>query len=164
MEKVKAKNAEQVQLFEEWAEKKDWKTFKPEHSHYDWWAFPITKSSASYGDEYALNAMEIQYLKRDKEFMRHYRKGVELVVKSWGWDLRKNAPVPKKERTADQLWTGYGVRLGKMADSLKLFGEKDKYRRLQRFFDKVCVPLGKDKHPLEAWVYTHLGRHPPKQD
>lgn len=160
IKQVKDKNAEQVALFEKWASDKDWIRFTPQYSHYDWWAFPITRSSAGYGDQYAVNAREIEALKADDEFMHNYRRGVELVVKSWGWDLNKDSPIPEDEKNADQKWTGYGVRLGKMADSLNLFDEKDYYQRLQHFFDSVCVPNIK-QYPLEKWIYTVLSRPPP---
>lgn len=157
IKRVKEKNAEQVKAFEQWAEKKDWIRFTPQYSHYDWWAFPISRSSLGQGDKYAVNSVEIQALKADDDFMRNYRRSVELVVNSWGWDLNKDVPIAADEITSDQLWTGYGVRLGKMADSLKLFDEKDLYRKLQHFFDSVCVPLA-NRYPLEDWVYKNLGR------
>lgn len=157
IKRVKEKNAEQAVLFEQWAAEKDWKRFTPQYSHYDWWAFPIKRASAGQGDLYAVNAAEIQALKADDEFMKNYRRGVDLVVQSWGWDLSKEALVPDNERLPDQKWTGYGVRLGKMADSLNLFDQQDYYKSLQQFFDMICVPATK-QYPLEKWVYTVLGR------
>lgn len=157
IERVKNKNAEQVQLFQKWASQGDWVRFRPEHSHYDWWAFPISRPSAGHGDDYAVNQHEIEALKADEEFMRNYKKGVDLVVKSWGWDLNQDAPVSPDIKTNDQEWTGYGVRLGKMADSLRLFGEDELYRRLQHFFDAICVPID-NQYRLEDWVYKNLER------
>ncbi len=154
---IKTKNIEQVHLFEKWAKEDDWKRFSPAYSHYDWWAFPISVSSSSYGDTYAVNKDEIEVLKADPEFMQGYRQGVNLVVLSWGWDLKKNGRLLGDERKSGQQWTGYGVRLGKMADSLKLFGEMELYKSLQHFFDVVCIPQA-NKYPLEKWVYTNLGR------
>lgn len=154
--KIKTKNAEQAALFEQWAENKNWEAFH--FAHYDWWAFPISEKS-SYGDEYSVNADEIEALKRDEEFMRNYHRCVDLVVKSWGWDLKNDAPILDKERTQEQQWTGYGVRLGKMANSLKLFGEKDLHKKLQKFFDCICLPRAQ-KDQLDPRVYKNLDRDP----
>lgn len=160
IQKIKNKNAEQVKLFEAWAAEGRWETFKPKYSHYDWWAFPIKRPSRGYGYTFAVNEKEIQALKADEVFMRNYRTGVELVVKSWGWDLTKDAPIPQTERTPDQSWTGYEVRLGKMADSLQLFGEQDLYESLKHFFDQVCVPSA-EKYPISEWVCKLFGRSCP---
>lgn len=155
LKRVKSKNAEQVRLFENWAEDGDWKKF--ELSHYDWWAFPVDRSSAGYGDQYAVYAPDIEVLKADEEFIQNLRKCATLVVKSWGWDLEKDRLISESERFPSQQWTGYGVRLGKMANSLKLFGQEDVYESLQHFFDKVCLPQT-EKYPLEDWVSKSLGR------
>lgn len=152
---IKRKHLEQLKKFEEWAKNNDWKMFKPEHSHYDWWMFPIMRSS-SYGLTYSVNVVEIEALKADPEFMERYRRGVELVVKSWGWDLHQQQAV--QNPTSEQKWTGYGVRLGKMADSLYLFGEKDLYRKLQLFFNQVCLTQIQ-QYPLEKWVSETLLRN-----
>lgn len=158
--KIKKVNAKQVNSFKKWADKKDWKKFKPEYSHYDWWAFPIMRSSSGYGEKFAVTPEEIEILKTDSEFMHNYRLGVELVVKSWGWDLNNNIPIHSHEKTKAQAWTGFDVRLGKMADSLRLFDQNDLYTKLQTFFDQVCVPKA-NKYPLENWVYKNLDREPP---
>lgn len=116
---VKNKQAEQLKSFEEWASKGQWKKFHD--SHYDWWMFPITRASMGQGDTYAVNEKSIAILKNDPEFMTNYRRGIELVARSWGWEVALNAPT--ENPSSAQKWADWPVRLGKMADSMKLFGE-----------------------------------------
>jgi hypothetical protein len=153
---IKSKHKAQLELFEKWSREKDFKMFKPEHSHYDWWMFPVNRASASYGEKYAISSQELEVLKNDKEFMKDYRRGVELVIQSWGWNLQEESPV--QDPTPDQKWTGYGVRLGKMAQSLDLFGEKELYGKVQKFFQAVCLPAHQGKLPLESWVIKVLSK------
>lgn len=80
--------------------------------------------------------------------MARYRRGVQLVVESWGWNLENNAPC------AHGRWTGYGVRLGKMAQSLSLFGEEELFHRLQQFYRTVCCATGAPA--IENWVHDSL--------
>ena len=67
--------------------------------------------------------------------MKRYRRCVDLVVQSWGWDLQNDCPIPKGQRKPDQQWTGYGVRLGKMMKSLRFFEERELFQKLKHFFD-----------------------------
>ncbi len=150
---LKQKHSEQLKNFEMWAQSSNWKMFKPQFSHYDWWTFPISRASAGQGTTYAVNKQEIETLKSDPIFMNNYRRGVELVVQSWGWDLANECPLPVAK---DREWTGYGVRLGKMADSLYLFNEKELYSKLQKFFKHINTP----QYPqLESWVLHVLSQN-----
>ncbi|MFT4552852.1 MAG: hypothetical protein ACI9S8_001484 [Chlamydiales bacterium] len=144
---LKRKHAKQLAQFEVWARANEWQNF--ETSHYDWWIFPISRDSAGQGSSYTVYKNEIAALKNDPEFMKNYRRGVDLVVKSWGWDLSQNLEVQNKQPS--QRWIGYGVRLGKMADSLRLFGEKDLHARLQTFAYNCARPKN-----LEPWVKRNL--------
>lgn len=148
---LKQKHQEQLKQFEQWAAQNKWGKFAP--AHYDWWMFPIMKSSASYGDTYAFNRNELYGLKNDSQFMRDFRRGVDLVVKSWGWDLVNNRRVDHP--ASGQQWTGYGVRLGKIADSLYLLGEKDLYCKLQQFYREVCIPFHQQVEPWVAEALSH---------
>lgn len=155
VDQIKQKHSEQLQKFEQWASAKDWKLFTPTYSHYDWWMFPVARPSSHYGDIYQVSQADVDALKADPKFMKEYRRGVELVVRSWGWDLQRQCSVLETERTPEQRWTGYGVRLGKMADSLLLFGEDDLYRKLQLFYQAICCPL-LHQMPLEHSVKEAL--------
>lgn len=148
IKRIKDELEEQLGKFEKWAQSNQWGMFSPAHSHYDWFMFPVARVS-SYGKNYAVTEDEVKALKADSEFMTKYRRGVELVVRSWGWDL--NTGILVEPRTADQRWTGYGVRLGKMGNSLKLFKEFELHRKVQKFYKEVCE---KElvRYPLEEWV------------
>lgn len=139
LEKIKNRQAEQVRQFERYADSNQWRLFRPEHSHYDWWAFPIIvdfPNPSSKTQEYAVTHEEIQELKKDPEFMARYKKCVQLVVQSWGWDLEHDRAIPESQRNSDQQWTGYGVRLGKMMKSLRFFEEKELFQKLKHFFEE----------------------------
>lgn len=133
--KLKKSHSEQLKKFKEWDANKQWGKFAK--AHYDWWMFPINRSSAGHGDTYKMSLQEIEVLKSDPDFMKNYRLGVKLVLKSWGWDsdLDNKVSCPAD----DQRWVGYGVRLGKMGDSLKLFGEMDLFRTTKNFYTTVCI-------------------------
>lgn len=103
-------------------------TFHPD-SGFDWWMFPIDRSSRGQGNLYKLSLRDIENLKKDAEFMANYREGVCLVAKSWGWDLINGIDVTNES----QKWTRYGVRLHKMITSLQLFKQTDLLETLQMF-------------------------------
>ena len=85
LEYLKKKHAAQIAEFESWAASADWMLFH--HSHYDWWTFPYGCHTSSYGAAYAIYEHEVELLKQDKEFIRLYLRGVELLMLSWGWNL-----------------------------------------------------------------------------
>ena len=136
VDRIKNKQAEQLHLFETWARAGQWQNIH--NAHYDWWMFPVNRPSAGYGETYSVGKGEIQALKTDAAFMDNYRRGVVLVVNAWGWDLDQDQPV--KPSSDAQCWTGYGVRLAKMSDSLQLFDEKKLHQKLKRFFNDFCLP------------------------
>jgi hypothetical protein len=136
-ERVKTAQADQLKKFEIWAKEGNWQKFHD--SHYDWWMFPISRSSRGQGDKYAVLEKDVQVLKNDPEFMTNYLRGVELVAQSWGWDV-KNAK-ECENLTADQKWTGYKIRLQKMLESLELFGEGNYLLSMHQFAQKKGVIL-----------------------
>jgi hypothetical protein len=146
-EDVKLQHSTQLRKFRHWANTGSWRKF--DTHHYDWWIFPITQSSDSYGVRFALSPSDIESLKQDPDFMDDYRQGVHLVSKSWGWDLSASKPI--SDRFGVQKWTGHGVRLGKMADSLQLFGEKGMFRSLQQFSKQHQV-----QSSIAPWVKNTL--------
>jgi len=148
IEALKKKHAAQLIEFERWAEERDWKAFL--HHHYDWWMFPISRTSRGQGAKYTVYEQEIETLKNDPEFMDQYRRGVKLLTLSWGWDLDRRRPVANPD--PGQKWNHYEVRLGKMADSLKIFDERRLFESLRAFFQS----LPRSKQPQEDWVRQHL--------
>lgn len=110
-----------------------WESLQTHHGKgFDWWMFPIDQDS-QHGDKWRVSPSDIEVLKADAEFMASYREGAILVARSWGWDLKKNQKIhdPKLK------WAGWDVRLGKMACSLYLFGQKDLHASLLNFIDKT---------------------------
>ena len=154
LQKIKERHADQLQQFEDFARSGQWHLFRPEHSHYDWWAFPIIidfDNPSAKTREYAVTHEEIQELKKDPEYMTRYRRCIQLVVQSWGWDLEHDCAIPESERHPDQRWTGYGVRLGKMMKSIRFFEEKELFRKLQHFFEekgRIGLTL-----PNDGWIF-----------
>ncbi len=143
---VKEKQAWQLAQFEKWAASGDWGQIH--RAHYDWWMYPISRGSAGQGTTYAVNAKEIAELKADPEFMANYLRGVELGARAWGWDIHASKPV--ENPTRDQKWQNWGVRLGKMADSLHLFGQEELRASMLEY--ALQGPLN-----LENWIWDNLG-------
>jgi hypothetical protein len=162
IQKLKNKHQEQIQIFEQFARQNEWYKFRPDVSHYDWWAFPIIithPNPSSTSRAWAVTAEDIATLQHDPEFMARYRRGVQLVVLSWGWDLEHDHTIPPDIRKPDQQWTGYVIRLGKMADSLRMFGEKELFRRLKTFYEQVVVPYSLSHGAsIDSWIRELFAR------
>lgn len=134
---IKEHHARQLAQFEMWAKNQEWS--KIHQAHYDWWMFPVDRPSRGHGDRFALSQEEIEVMKKDPDFMRDYRRGVVLVVKAWGWDLEKDQAIVNPQYSQGQKWNGYGVRLAKMSDSVRLFGEWGLHTKLKKFFKEHCL-------------------------
>jgi hypothetical protein len=117
---LKRKQAEQLALFRDWASSADWEQFH--YNHYDWWAFPIIKSS-SYGTLYSLTDAAVALLSDDSEFISNLRECSELLLTAYGWDYKKNQINTSPED--GQYWNNHPIRLAKCNDSLKIFRQPD---------------------------------------
>ncbi len=128
IEALKRAHGDQIARFESWAAGDDWEMFHA--SHYDWWAFPINRSS-SYGLQWTVYAGDIARLQEDAAFLARYLRGVELVAASWGWDApgRRYLPQPKP----GQAWHHWPVRLHKAALSVQLFGYAEWFESLKTY-------------------------------
>jgi hypothetical protein len=80
-----------------------------DHSHYDWWAFPISDAS-SHGLKYSVYAEEVKELKKDPVFISRFRTGLKLLAESWGWDIYAAEAIPADRLGPDQEWQQWGVR------------------------------------------------------
>jgi len=147
---VQEKHKEQLVKFEKWAKQGRWEMFHHKNSHYDWWMFPIDRGSNGQGKKYTVYKPEIEALKCNPEFMKNYRRGAELVAKSWGWDITTGRPVANPKPS--QHWEDWPVRLGKMANSLQLFGE-EKYRENMKKFAIQKL----NHHLFQDWILKALG-------
>lgn len=148
---LKNKQKEHLHKLKTLAAQGHWQHLQTHTAHpdsgFDWWMFPINRASAGFGDAYNIGERDIEALKNDPEFIKNYREGVILVAKSWGWDLENNRDVANNS----QAWTGYQVRLGKMLQSLTLFGQKDLHNRLVGIINqKGIAPT------LEPWIQGYL--------
>jgi hypothetical protein len=128
-EALKAKHKDYLDKLEAWAKAGKWENMQGPMAHFDWWMFPIAQDSRGQGKRYTMDKARVEELKKDAAFMANYRRAVFLVVQSWGWDLQNNKDISN----ATQKWTGYSVRLWKMVESLKFFGEQELYVRVQKF-------------------------------
>lgn len=111
------KQSEQLDKFEFWAEHHDWEAFHT--AHYDWWMFPIDQPSRL-GFAFTVYKEEVETMKANSEFMQKYLRGAELLLLSWGWNLKESHAVECPEK--NQSWHNWPIRLYKCAQSLKLFG------------------------------------------
>lgn len=128
IDELKKQHNKQICLFEEWAVNREWLSFHK--SHYDWWAFPFDKPS-SYAFAYTIYDEEVNKLKEDKFFIEKYLKGVELLMLSWGWDLKQEKLIDNPD--SDQKWQNWPIRLHKCAMSVKLFGFKKEYNSIKKY-------------------------------
>lgn len=154
---LKQKQQSHLAKLTAFAKKNEWKHLQTHTAHpdsgFDWWMFPINRSSNGYGTQYQLSSSDINALKKDAQFMKNYRKGVILVTKSWGWDLEKDKNISDSKK----YWTNYQVRLGKMAHSLVLFDQKDLLKSLSHF-------IKSKKIDLEPWIKRCLTRSFPHSE
>ncbi len=126
--KLKSRQKSQLETFEEYAAEGKWSDLR--RDHFDWWMFPIDEPS-SREREWTVFAEDIAELKSDPEFMTRYRRGQELLARSWGWDLKNARPISPREK--GQHWDRWPVRLYKAAKSAKLFGCDDYFESWKKF-------------------------------
>ncbi len=139
-----------LEKFIQWANAKTWGQFGPNHHHYDWWMFPIDRTSYGQGAKYTVYKKDIDELKKDLKFLKDYRLGAMLLIQSWGWNLKHNRLYPQPG--PEQHWRNWGVRLGKLAHSLILFEQWDIYDTLRAYFKKLIEKGTK----FEDWIYGYL--------
>lgn len=151
VEGLKTRHAEQVAEFESWARAGAWMRFHL--GHYDWWAYPIMRSS-SYGLRYTVYEAEIAALNADPQFVQRYARGLELGALAWGWNLAAAARVAKP--APGQKWQGWHVRLYKMARSAREFGCAAEFDSLSAYANQL-MDAGEEfrygSHDL-SWLFT----------
>lgn len=150
VEKIKTKQAETYENFSTWQREQKWESFA--HAHYDWWMFPVERPSRNYGEEYSVTKEQVKALKEDEEFMRRYHDSIRMVLLSWGWDIDTGKPITPSN--SEQIFRGGTkmVRLGKIASSLRLFGEQEYWDSLRNFVLSRGLT-----HDLEPWMMESLG-------
>jgi hypothetical protein len=73
--------------------------------------------------------------------MHNYLRGTELLMLSWGWDLKKARNIDHPEN--GQSWHNWPIRLYKCAQSLKLFGREEELRSVLTY-GRILLSQGKD--------------------
>lgn len=118
---MQEKQAEQLEMFRDWKNKKDWK--KLHNAHYDWWAFPIDRGSAAYGDGYNVAGENITALKTDPKYVSNLKELATIYAEAMGWDLEKGEWFEQLDwaKGQDPYAQAYGARLYKIARSLQIF-------------------------------------------
>ncbi len=122
---LKDKQRQQLASFQQAAAHGDWMAIH--RDHYDWWMFPIDEPS-SYGLAWTVYEGDIGELKQDGDYLHRYLLGVDLLAKSWGWDLRQACYLPSPQ--PGQCWQNWPIRLYKAAKSVKLFGYGAEFKSL----------------------------------
>jgi len=142
-----------LQKFRKWAANGDWHLFGPKHNHYDWWMFPIHARASK--PQYAVGPGEVADLCADEQFMAGYREGVDLMLRSWGWDLDTGTWC--NPRHPCQGWRNWSVRLGKVAQSLATFGEMKLFNQVRAFLIALDVEMHAGGLALTAEGHTLPG-------
>ena len=128
IEKIKEKQAWQLAQFEEWAARNDWQRFH--ETHYDWWMFPVDQPS-SYGFTWVVYDYEVNELKKDPVYVKNYLRGVELLLRAWGWDLYNEQLI--ENPAVHQSWSNWPIRLYKCGSSLQLFGFTKEFESVKKY-------------------------------
>jgi ADP-ribose pyrophosphatase YjhB (NUDIX family) len=126
-DKMREKQEEQLELFRKWKNEKNWKALH--NAHYDWWAFPIDRGSAAYGDGYNVAGDNINKLVSDKKYMDNLVELASIYSEAMGWDIVNRDWIKDLDwdRGQDPWAQAYGARLYKIARALQIFGLKDEY-------------------------------------
>jgi len=140
---LKKKLTYHLSKLEQLATQGQWKHIASHTNHpdsaFDWWMFPSDKPSRGQGHLYTVTKTDIARLKEDKEFMTAYKRGVELVLLAWGWDMQHSEPAQHPH--PDQHWTGYKIRLEKIVYSLNLFGMTPSLCLVNKFIQAHHIAL-----------------------
>lgn len=130
IERVKEDQAKQLKKFKEIKDEGAWR--KIHDSHFDWWAFPIDRGSAAYGDGYNVAGQHHRKLKRDQEFISNLKEAMAIYAEALGWDLENSNWLPNID------WDNYqgpdgninGARLYKIVRSAQVFGLQNELESL----------------------------------
>jgi hypothetical protein len=123
---LKRKHAEQLAQFREWESTNNWQALHK--AHYDWWMFPVDEPS-SYGFAWTVYEGDIAELKQDDVYMKGYEIGVEILARSWGWNIHTAKYLA--DLHYDQCWQNWPIRLYKCAKSLLLFGYQPQFNSMR---------------------------------
>ena len=69
--------------FAKWANKSQWKQFANRGLHFDWWQFPWSITSNSYGTKFVLKYDDFIILLNNELFVENYIQGFNILIKSF---------------------------------------------------------------------------------
>ena len=128
VDKLLLAHYEQVLIFEKWAENGLWDQFHV--NHYDWWAFPIDKTSGFKG-KYQVDNVSLNQMLDDTDFISSLTRAIELSLLAWGWDARASEPLSSPPDGA--YWCGKPIRLWKAWRSAYIFNLVEKEKEILIF-------------------------------
>jgi len=104
---------------------------KIHNDHYDWWAFPIDRGSASFGETFNVAGDPLERLKKDPEFLSSLAKIMEVQAAALGWSLYEGKYFDRLDWDKGQDWNmAYPTRLWKMTRSAQIFGLEREFESL----------------------------------
>jgi len=99
--------------------------------HYDWWAYPIDRGSASYGETFNVAGEPTERLKKDPEFLASLAREIEIQALALGWSLYDQDWVESLDWENGQDWRrAYPTRFWKATRSAQIFGLEEEFESL----------------------------------
>lgn len=99
--------------------------------HYDWWAYPIDRGSAAYGETFNVAGEPLGRLRNDPEFLSSLAREIEIQALALGWSLREGKFLDELDWEKGQDWRKtYPTRFWKMTRSAQIFGLEEEFESL----------------------------------
>lgn len=122
--------AEQLQIHEEMADAGKWNDIH--NGHYDWWAYPIDRGSAAYGEFYSIAGEPLGRLKQNQSFLDSVADEIKIQAEALGWSLYERKFVDDMDWDGGQDWRkAYPTRIWKMTRSAQILGLEDEFESLK---------------------------------
>lgn len=122
--------AEQLAIHEAMADSGDWKAIHD--GHYDWWAYPIDRGSAAYGEFYNIAGEPLQRLRKNQAFLDSVADAIKIQAEALAWSLYERKFVEDPDWDGGQDWRkAYATRIWKMTRSAQILGLEDEFESLK---------------------------------
>ena len=129
-EAVISDQAEQLAIHEQMADAGKWTEIH--NGHYDWWAYPIDRGSAAYGEFYSIAGEPLQRLKQNQAFLDSVADEIKIQAEALGWSLYERKFVEDPDWDGGQDWRkAYPTRIWKMTRSAQILGLEDEFESLK---------------------------------
>jgi len=111
------------------ASRGEWKEIH--YDHYDWWAYPIDRGSAQYGDFYNVAGEPIKRLRNNMDFIKALTDTILVQTRALGYNLYEKTWMQDPEWEKGQDWgLAYPTRIWKMTRSAQIFGLEEEFESL----------------------------------